>query len=135
MQLKKKLAQKSSKACSCNQDLPRIHERILRDRTRAHTLCFFLFFSSFEHAKNLLIMGPNNTKISSLKWDFLIIISESCFYCKNTKFDQKTVSFLSVKTKSDIVFNFTSTLKWSSLHQTVSKIVPKKLYKINSGIQ
>jgi hypothetical protein len=30
------------------------------------------FFSSFEHAKNLLIMGPNNTKNSSLKVDFLI---------------------------------------------------------------
>jgi hypothetical protein len=38
-----------------------------RDRTRASTLsCFCLFFfSSFEHAKNLLIMGPNNTKDSS----------------------------------------------------------------------
>ncbi len=30
------------------------------DRTRASTL-----FSSFEHQKNLLIMGPNNTKNSS----------------------------------------------------------------------
>ncbi len=37
-----------------------------RDRTRASThCCFCLFFSSFEHAKNLLIMGPNNTKNSS----------------------------------------------------------------------
>jgi hypothetical protein len=25
----------------------------------------FAFFPSFEHAKNLLIMGPNNTKNSS----------------------------------------------------------------------
>jgi hypothetical protein len=34
-----------------------------RDRTRGSTLwCFGLFFSSFEHAKNLLIMGTNNTK-------------------------------------------------------------------------
>ena len=46
----------------------------LGHRTRARTLCCFgLFFSSFEHAKNLLIMGPNNTKNSSLKCDFLII--------------------------------------------------------------
>jgi hypothetical protein len=30
------------------------------------------FFSSLEHAKNLLIMGPNNTKNSSLKCDFII---------------------------------------------------------------
>ena len=30
-------------------------------------------FSSFEHVKSLLIMGPNNTKNSSLKCDFLII--------------------------------------------------------------
>ncbi len=30
------------------------------------------FFSSFENAKNLLIMGPNNTKNSSFKCDFLI---------------------------------------------------------------
>jgi len=37
-----------------------------RDRTRASTLCCFcLIFFSFEHAKNLLIMGPNNTKNSS----------------------------------------------------------------------
>jgi hypothetical protein len=38
-----------------------------RDRTRASPL-----FSAFEHVKSLLIMG-NNTKNSSLKWDFLII--------------------------------------------------------------
>jgi hypothetical protein len=45
-----------------------------RDRTRASTLCFFdLFFSAFEHVKSLLIMGPNNTKNSSLKCDFHII--------------------------------------------------------------
>jgi hypothetical protein len=31
-----------------------------RDRTRTRTL---FVFSSFEHAKNLLIMGPNNTKL------------------------------------------------------------------------
>jgi hypothetical protein len=31
-----------------------------------------IFFSSFEYAKNLLLMGPNNTKNSSLKCDFLI---------------------------------------------------------------
>jgi hypothetical protein len=50
-------------------------------------------------------MGPQNTKNSSLKCDFLIINYEE--YCqnlviivKNTKFDQKTVSLLCVKTKS-----------------------------------
>jgi hypothetical protein len=32
-----------------------------------------LFFSEFEHVKSLLIMGPNNTKNSSLKCDFHII--------------------------------------------------------------
>jgi hypothetical protein len=32
----------------------------------------WLIFSLFEHAKNLLIMGPNNTKNSSWKCDFLI---------------------------------------------------------------
>ncbi len=37
-----------------------------RDKTRAHTLCCFcLFSSSFEHAKNLLIMAPDSTKNSS----------------------------------------------------------------------
>ncbi len=34
---------------------------------------FFNFFSAFEHVKSLLIMGPNNTKNSSLKCDFHII--------------------------------------------------------------
>ena len=38
-----------------------------------HTPFVVLFFSSFEHAKNILIIGPNNTKNSSLKCDFLII--------------------------------------------------------------
>jgi hypothetical protein len=33
----------------------------------------FIFFSTFEHVKSLLIMGPNNTKNSSLKCDFLKI--------------------------------------------------------------
>ncbi len=32
-----------------------------------------LFFSAFEHVKSLLIMGPNNTKNSSLKCEFHII--------------------------------------------------------------
>jgi hypothetical protein len=34
------------------------------------------FFSSFEHVKSLLIMGPNNTKNPSLKSEFLIITNE-----------------------------------------------------------
>jgi len=47
---------------------------IHRDRTKAVPFVFFiLFFSSFEHVQSLLIMGPNNTKNSSLKCDFLII--------------------------------------------------------------
>jgi hypothetical protein len=43
--------------------------------TRASTLCFYfiLFFSAFEHVKNLVIMGPNDIKNSSLKCDFHII--------------------------------------------------------------
>ncbi len=46
-----------------------------RDRTRASTLCFLflIFFSSFEHVKSLLIMGPNNTKNSPFKCNFLTI--------------------------------------------------------------
>ncbi len=32
---------------------------------RAPFVVFVYFFPSFEHAKNLLIMGPNNTKNSS----------------------------------------------------------------------
>jgi hypothetical protein len=42
------------------------------------------FFLSFEHAKNLLTMGPNNTKNSSLKSDFLIFNYE--IYCQNIVF-------------------------------------------------
>jgi len=33
-------------------------------------------FSAFEHVKSLLIMGPNHTKNSSLKYYFLIISYE-----------------------------------------------------------
>ncbi len=45
---------------------------------------FVNFFPSFEHAKNLLIMGPNNAKNSSLKCDFLIFNYEQ--YCQNLVF-------------------------------------------------
>jgi len=49
-------------------------------------------------------MGPSNTKntLKSVIFSYLTMnnIAESCFYCKNTKFDQKTVSLLCVKTKS-----------------------------------
>jgi hypothetical protein len=49
---------------SCGAEIVLVH----RDRTRASTLCFILFFfASFEHVKSLLIMGPDNTKNSSLK--------------------------------------------------------------------
>ncbi len=36
----------------------------------ARSVVLVNFFSSFEHAKNLLIMGPSNTKNCSLKCDF-----------------------------------------------------------------
>jgi hypothetical protein len=39
------------------------------------------FYPPFEHVKSLLIMGPNNTKNSSLKCDFHIINYEK--YCQN----------------------------------------------------
>ena len=37
---------------------------------------FVYFFSSFEDVKSLLILGPNNTKNSSLKCEFLIFSYE-----------------------------------------------------------
>ncbi len=40
---------------------------------KEHAPFVVLVFFSFEHAKNLLIMGPNNTKNSSFKCDFLIL--------------------------------------------------------------
>jgi hypothetical protein len=60
--------------------------------------CFGLFFSSVEHTKNLLIMGPNNTKDCSLKCDFLILNFEyfcqnHVFILKNTKCDKKNSFF------------------------------------------
>jgi hypothetical protein len=68
-------------------------------------LFFDLFFSAFEHVRSLLIMGPNNTKNSSLKCDFHIINTEK--YCQNLvlivkkhQIWSKTVSLLCVKTKS-----------------------------------
>jgi hypothetical protein len=40
---------------------------------QATFVAFVNFFSSFEHAKNLLIMGPNNTKNSSKSVIFLYL--------------------------------------------------------------
>jgi hypothetical protein len=77
-----------------------------RDRTQASTrCCFCLFFSTFEHAKNLLIMYPNNTENSSKSVIFSYLTMNNIvrilfFIAKNTKFDQKTVSLPCVKTKS-----------------------------------
>jgi hypothetical protein len=54
-----------------------------------------LVFFSFEHAKNLLIIGPNITKNSSKSVIFSYLtmnnIVRILLFCKNTKFDQKTV--------------------------------------------
>jgi hypothetical protein len=43
-------------------DLDFLRTKKHRDRTRASTLCFFYGFSSFEHVKGLLIMGPKTLK-------------------------------------------------------------------------
>jgi hypothetical protein len=40
---------------------------------QASFVVFVSFFSSFEHAKNLLILGPNNTKNSSKNVIFLYL--------------------------------------------------------------
>ncbi len=95
----------------CNQKLNQIFPEGSKDVILVSLGCFKLFVCSthrdrtFEHVKSLLIMGPNYTKNSSLKCDFLIINHEK--YCRNfvlieksTKFDQKTVSLLFVKIKS-----------------------------------
>jgi hypothetical protein len=58
--------------------------------------CFGLFFPSFEHAKNLLIMGPNNTKNSSLKCNYLIF--NYGWYCQNLVFIVKKTPNLIKKT-------------------------------------
>ncbi len=50
--------------------------------------------------KNLLIMGPNNAKNSLKSVIFYNIVRILLLLLKNTKFDQKTVSLLCVKTKS-----------------------------------
>jgi hypothetical protein len=90
-----------------------------------------LFFSTFEHVKSLLIMGPNDIKNSSLKCDF-----HNIQYCQNlvlivksTKFDEKTVSLLCIKTKSgahkQLTFYFQ---KWKyfcrHLHSSLISMVP-----------
>ena len=54
-----------------------------QDQSKQPLFFLILFFSTFEHVKSLLIMGPNDIKNSSLECDFhIIILSESCFNCK-----------------------------------------------------
>ncbi len=104
----------------------------------------FKFFSSFEHVKSLLIMGPNNTKNSSLKCDFLIINNEK--YCQNlvlivkktTKFDQKTVSLLCVKTKSGAHKQLTFYFQFRKffcrhLHSSLISMLEPSLTLANNG--
>ncbi len=57
----------------CRQPSYLLGETIEIGLEQAPFLYFILFFSPFEHVKSLLIMGPNNTKNSSLKCDFLTI--------------------------------------------------------------
>jgi hypothetical protein len=66
-QVKISILKSSKNSFSLNDKLYKhLKRKMHRDRTRASTLCWFcLIFSSFEHAKNLPIMGPDNTKNSS----------------------------------------------------------------------
>ncbi len=50
--------------------VPEITKEIGLEHARFVVLVYF--FSSFEHAKNLLIMGSNSTKKCSFKCEFLI---------------------------------------------------------------
>ncbi len=56
----------------CFKFLPLVNRIMHRDRTRSRTLCCFGYFFSYLK-KKLLILGPNNSKNSSLKCDFLIL--------------------------------------------------------------
>ena len=58
---------------------------------------FVKTFSSFEHVKSLLIMGPNNSKNSSKSVIFSYLTMNNIvriffLIVKNTKFDQETKS-------------------------------------------
>ncbi len=103
-----------------------------RDRTRASTLlcfCFCLFFSSFEHVKSLLIMGPNNTKNSSKSVIFSYLTMNNIvriffLIVKNTKFDQETVSLLCAKTKSWAHKQLTHiNFKWGNIFAGICTLV------------
>ena len=77
-----------------------------RDRTRASNLCCFgLFFFLIWTCKKPADYGPQQHQRLFIKVWFShiwlwIILSGSCFYCKKTNFNIKTVSLLCVKTKS-----------------------------------
>jgi hypothetical protein len=103
--------------------------RAHRDRTRACMLCCFgLIFSSFEHAKNLLIMGPNNTKDCPLKCDFLILRYELfcpnlVYIVKNTKLDQKLFLCYVSKPRAGPISSPHNNFKWGNIFAGVCTLV------------
>jgi hypothetical protein len=65
----------TSKACDCGVHVSFDCADIIKiGLEHAHFVVLVNFFSSFETYKKLLIMGPNNTKNSSLKCDFSYLI-------------------------------------------------------------
>ncbi len=90
---------------------------------------FVYFFSSFEHAKNLPIMGPNNANNSSKKCDFLIVNYE--YYCQNLAFIVKKTSnlikklFLCFVSKPRVgpINRWHNTFKWGNIFATICTLV------------
>ncbi len=108
--------------------IPKFDYNYHRDRTRACTLCCFsLFFSSFEHAKNVLIMGPNNTKNCSLK----LIFSYFNMYCQNlvfivkktTKFAKKLFLCYAAKPRVGPINSQHNNFKWGNIFAGVCTLV------------
>ncbi len=92
-----------------------------RDRIRASTLCCFglFIFSSFERAKNLLIMGPNNTKNSSKSVHFSYLtmnnIVRILLFCKNHQNWSKNCFFVMCLNQEWAINSQHNNFKWGNI--------------------
>jgi hypothetical protein len=99
-----------------------------RDRTRASTLCWFcLFFPYLNMQKTCWLWAPTTLKTHQKVWFshiwLWIILSESCFYCKNKNLIKKLFLCFVSKPRVGPINNKHNNFKWGNIFAGICTLV------------